>query len=222
VLLLQLLAYFAAQYIEFRGLHLVHRSDDSTVGFFEYYDIIARGFAWKQKDGTVGEPLGIWGYGIRALEVIGFVGGSLLVPALLRKAPYCQSCQRYMRTRQLAWFPGSVPERKVKKSDAAAMAAYQAENDKALESGKSTWETLRQLGVASKSAEFRNKLAELWPGKSAAQKLPARFSLKLVHCKRCSSGWLHVHLLTGQGRYIKQTEVGRADVSPEFVRPVLT
>lgn len=222
VLLLQVFAYFAARYIEFRGMHLVHVSDDSPVGFFEYYDMTARSFAWQQKDGTVGEPLGIWGYAFRALEMVGFVGGSLLVPVLLRKAPYCQSCQRYMRTRQLVWFPGSAPARKVKKSDAAAMAAYQAENEKALENGKNTWETLRQMGVAAKSAEFRNKLAELQTGNNAAQKLPRRFSLKLVHCKRCQSGWLHAHLLSGQGRDIKQTEVGRADVSPEFVRPVLT
>lgn len=222
VLLLQVLAYFAAQYIEFKGLHLVHRSDESPVGFFEYYDFAARSFAWQQKDGSAGEPLGMWGYAIRALELVGFVGGSLLVPALLRKAPYCQSCQRYMRTRQLAWFPGSVPARKVKKSDAAGMSAYQAENEKAFANGKNTWETLRQLGVAGKSAEFRNKLAELQPENKAAQKLPQRFSLKLVHCKRCHGGWLHAHLFSGQGREIKQIEVGRADVAPEFVRPVLT
>src|SRR5258708_3259201 len=95
VLALQLGAYFAALYIEFANLHLVHRLDGSQVGFFEYYDFIARGFAWKQSNGSTGEPLGLWGYFFRGLEVVGFVGGSLIAPLALFKARYCAECQRY-------------------------------------------------------------------------------------------------------------------------------
>jgi len=65
VLGLQLAAYFAAEYVEFKNLHLIHRIDNSPVGFFEYYDAVARAFAWKQENGSSGEPLGIWGYFFR-------------------------------------------------------------------------------------------------------------------------------------------------------------
>src|SRR5882762_1919210 len=118
VLALQLAAYFAAQYIEFASHHLVHRNG-KAVGFFEYFDFAARSFAWKKHDGSGGEPLGLWGYAFRGLEIVGFAAGGLLVPALLSKAPYCESCRRYMRTRQLGLVPGSVPAKKVKKSDLA-------------------------------------------------------------------------------------------------------
>ena len=218
VLGLQLLAYFAAQFIEFNGLPLVHRGTGTPVGIFEYYDFVARSFAWKQHNGEAGQPLGAWGYAFRGLEVIGFVGGGLIIPAVMRKAPYCQSCQRYMRSQQIALFPGSVPVKKVKKSDVAALSAYEAEKERALEQGKQTWEALRQLAANARGPEFRTKLAELEPGKKAAAKLPQRFSLKVIRCKRCASGWLHVHLLTGQGKQLKQTEFARLDLHPEFVR----
>jgi hypothetical protein len=221
VLGLQLGAYFAAQYIEFMNLHLVHRADGSPVGFFEYYDIVARGFAWKQDNGSMGEPLGMWGYFFRSLEVIGFVGGSMIVPLVLRKAPYCADCQLYMKTRQLALVPASVPAKRVKKSDAAGQAAYQEEQQKAFSGGKQTCDTIQQLAVGNSSGDFKRKIDELQLGKKAASKLPGRFSLQLVHCKKCFAGKFVAKLLTGQGKQLKQTEVARADLHQEFVRSVV-
>jgi hypothetical protein len=218
-MLLQLAAYFAAQYIEFASLKLIHR-DGRPVGFFEYYDFAARSFAWKQKDGTQGEPLGAWGYAFRGLEVLGFVAGGLIVPIVLRKAPYCDVCQRYMRQKQLALFAASVPARKVKKSDIAGLEAYKAEQEQALETGKQTWERLRQLAEKNQAADFQKAVSELGAGSKQAAKLPIRLSMKLVSCARCQGGWLLVHLVSGQGRELKQTEFARADVHPEFVRGV--
>ncbi len=220
VLGLQLLAYFAAQYIEFKSLHLIHRATGAPVGFLEYYDFVARSFAWRHDHGQAGQPLGAWGYAFRVLEVAGFVGGGLILPALMRKVPYCQACQRYMSTREIAVIPGSVAARKVKKSDLAAVSAYEAEQEQAFESGKQTWESLRQWALAARAAEFRAKLAELDPGQKAAGKLPRRLSLKVVRCKRCASGWIDVRVVSGQGKQLKQAEFARLELSPEFVRSV--
>ena len=220
VLGLQVLAYFVAQYIEFSGLHLVHRATGEKVGFLEYYDLTARSFAWQQDNGKPGEPLGIWGYAFRLLEMAGFACGGLIIPAVMKNVPYCQSCQRYMRTQQLVHFPGSIPQRKVKKSDVAGRAAYEAEQEQAFEAGKQIWETLKQLVSQSKGPELSAKLADLQAGAKAATKLPRRFSLKLVRCKSCSAGWLHVHVLTGHGKQLKQVEYAKQDVTPEFVRSV--
>jgi hypothetical protein len=217
VVIFQFFAYFTAQYIEFKNLRLIHR-DGTPVGFFEYFDFAARSFAWKQKDGRPGEPLGSWGYVFRGLEVIGFVGGGLIVPVLLRKAPYCKTCRRYMRTKSLGFLPASVPARKIKKSDTEGMAAYQAEQAKALEAGQKFLETLRQLAIEGQSQDFQAALSGLNAQKKDTLKLPTRFSLHLVHCSRCAAGWLRVNLMTGQGRETKQSEVARADVSPDFVQ----
>jgi len=221
VLALQLGAYFAAQYIEFANLHLVHRSNNSPVGFFEYYDLVARHFAWKQDNGSTGEPMGAWGYFFRALEVVGFVAGGMIVPLVLRKAPYCADCQRYMKTRQLALVPASVNLKKVKKSDAAGQAAYQAEQQQAFDNGKQTVATIQQLAVANSTADFQRKIEELQLNKKPASKLPGRFALQLVHCKSCYAGSFVTKLLTGQGKQLKQTEIGRANLHQEFVRSIV-
>lgn len=214
IVLLQILAYFTARYIEFRNLHL-------PMSFLEFYDFTARTIAWKQHDGTFGEPLGAWGYGIRFLEVLGFVLGGLVVPLLMLKAPYCPACQLYMKSRQLTLFPASVPVRKVKKSDASGQAAYEAEQQQAFDQGKQTLETLQQLATKNDPAGFRKKIEELQPGQKAAGKLPGRFALKLVHCKRCCGGQLLSTHILGQGNQIKTTEIARAEINPEFIRSIL-
>jgi hypothetical protein len=221
VVLLQFAAYFAAQYIEFANLHLVHRATGEPVGFFEYYDAAARTFAWRQHDGTMGQPLGAWGYFFRGLEVLGFVLGGLIVPLVLRKAPYCPDCQLYMKTRQLGLVPASVPARKVKKSDEAGKAAYEAEQQKAFDGGKQTVEAIQQFAAGNNTAEFRTKVDALQLEKKQAGKLPSRFSLSLIHCKRCYGGRLVTKLLIGQGKQMKRTDFASADLHSEFVRSVV-
>jgi hypothetical protein len=217
VLVLQLAVYFGAQYIEFASLKLVHK-DNRPVGFIEYFDFAARSFAWKQKDGSSGEALGVWGYAFRGLEILGFAAGGLIVPAVLRKAPYCQGCRRYMRTRRLAFIPASVPLKKVKKSDAAGLAEHQAQQEQAFETGKRAWETLLEKAEKNHGSEFEKLLVDLRSGRKQTLKLPQKINVQLVSCSQCHSGWLQAILLSGQGREIKQTEFGRMELHPEFVR----
>jgi uncharacterized membrane protein len=218
VLVLQLVSYFGAQYIEFHGRHLVHRLDGTPVGFMEYYNQSARMMAWKNDRGELGAPLGSWGYALRVLEVLGFAGGGLIVPLILRKSPYCETCQRYMRTRQLGLVPASVPVKKVKKSDVAGMAAYESEQQQASEHGKQTVESLKQLALGDQTGDFQKLIGELGLSKKQTMKLPCRFSLQLAHCRRCFSGSLVVKQLLGQGKQLKQSEFDRAELHPEFVR----
>jgi hypothetical protein len=216
ILALQFIAYFAAQYIEFRSLHLLHL-DGRPVGFFEYYDAAARAFAWEQHNGQPGEPLGAWGYLFRGLEVLGFVGGSLIAPLVLCKVPYCQSCQRYMKTRELTIWAASVPAKKIKKSDVAVAEAYQAEQQQAFEKGKEVWTVLKQAASASETSEFQAKILALQPEKKAAGRLPQRMTLKLVYCRHCLGGRLRLELVSGQGRETSAKEIEQVAVEPHFV-----
>jgi hypothetical protein len=221
ILVFQFAAYFAAQYIEFHGLHLIH-PDGTSVGFFEYFDVVARAFAWKQRNGQPGAPLGLWGYAFRGLEVVGFVGGSVIAPLILRKVPYCQSCQRYMKTRELITWAASVRAKKIKKSDVSAAEAHRTEQQQAFDGGKQVWAALNQAASASETAEFQAKLLALQPQKKAATKLPQRLTLKLVHCRRCHSGWLRLDLVSGQGREFCSKEIERVPLEPEFVGAVIS
>ncbi len=219
VLALQVLVYFVAQYIEFRHLQPApHNRDGTPMSFFTYYDRVARAFAWKKEHGGgSGEPLGAWGYFFRGLEVLGFAGGSLIVPAVLFKAPYCQACQRYMRTRALGTVGASVPLKKVKKKDVAGLEAHQAEQNEAFAKGNRITEIMQGLAADGKSTEFKQTLGEVKAAHKKAYKLPARFQVHLTSCRKCQAGWLRLNLLRGQGKQVSNVEVSRQDLDPEFV-----
>lgn len=219
VLAIQVIVYFAAQYIEFSHMKLFHH-DGRPVSFFEYYDYVARAFAWKHDGGGHGEPLGIWGYFFRGLEIVGFAGGSLIVPLVMIKSPYCHACCRYMRTRQISLLAASVPAKKIKKADTTGQAAHALEQQEAFERGKRITDILQKMAIDGQSADFQKTIAELEPRKKQAAKLPHRFSLHLVSCKSCRSGQFLVRLLSGQGKQLKSTEIARSDVQPEFVRAI--
>ena len=218
VLAMQAVVYFAAEYIEFRHLHLSHK-DGTPVGFFEYYDFVARSFAWKKEHGDgAGEPLGAWGYFFRGREVLGFAVGGLFVPAILMKAPYCAGCQRYMKTRLLGTVAASVPLKKLKKNDSEGSDAHRAEQEEAFARGKRITEIARGLAAEGRTGEFKQTLAEVKAVQKKVLRLPARFQLHLISCRKCQSGWLRLNLVQGQGRHVSSAEVARQDLQPDFVQ----
>lgn len=221
ILLLQILAYFAAQYVSFASQGpLFLRSTGRQVTFPEYFDLVARSFAWKPEhsyDNKQEEPLGAWGYFFVGLEILGFAGGSLVLPGALMMHPYCELCQVYMKRKTLATIPASVRARKVNKKDAAAMEAYTAEHKAAYEVGRTKLNELPKRAEAGDVAGFRQQVDELAPASKSAGKLPARIVVSLVRCRGCSSGYLDSKLLTGQGKQLKTTQWNPFHLSPDFV-----
>jgi hypothetical protein len=219
MLALQGLAYFAAQYIEFKQLDLVNKKTGEPAGFFEYFDYQARSFAWQNKDGGTATPMGAFGYFFRALEILGFAAGSLVIPGIMHSHPYCKGCQRYMRKRELALIPASIPVKKFKARDTEASAAHMAEQEKALQDGKAILASLQTLATASKASEFEQVINELKPRRKSAVAAPVRFIVELVHCPDCKSGRLQAGALSGPpGHAPTRAELPPTEVAEDFVR----
>jgi hypothetical protein len=214
---LQTCAYFGAQYIQFHGLHLIHDDTNTAVGFWEYFDLMARSFAWKQHDGTHGEALGVFGYFFRVIEILGFSVGGLIVPIAMHSNPYCEKCLRYKRTRQLVYIPASIPIKRISKKDTAAAEAQNVELQKAMDSGKQRVESLQTLATAGNLDAFKSEIAAIKAEKTASS-LPSRYLLELVHCPTCRDGHLKTSLLEGQGNQVKRTETGATPLTPDFVQ----
>ena len=220
ILGLQVLAYFSAQYIEFRGHgDLYDKSTGRVVTFPEYFHLVTMNFAWKGKDGVPGEPLGAAGYFFKLLEIAGFAAGGLIAPAVLLKHPYCELCQVYMKRQSLAVLPAAVPARKVK--DPAARAAYDEEQRRTRRQADQHYADLKQAAGAGDVGTFRQWIVAA-AGTKAAAKLPARLAVDLIHCRNCYSGYLRANLTTGQGKKIKVVELDKTDLSPDFVRGLRT
>jgi hypothetical protein len=217
VLTIQVLAYFGALYIEFSGLDLAYE-DGSPVGFFAWLDVYTRSLAWVQEDGTTGAALGAWGYGLRALELIGFSFGSLIAPLVLRSRPYCDACALYMRRAETALVPVSVPAVKIKKRDTQARAAHDAEQQAAWTRGMELLETLHGKVEGNDPGAFRDLLKPHLLANKQNAKLPARVQVDTYRCPRCEGGELRALLCSGQGQHQKQKEIAREALPQFFAR----
>lgn len=224
VMALQILAYFAAQYIEyqdiirhFKGMAIFDKSGAVKLpipGFFEYYDEAARSLYWKGKYDTSPTPLGAWGYSIRLLEVAGFVFGGAIAPIVLAKHPFCEQCQRYMNGKALTVVPADIPSKFLQKKDESAKASAATEAEK-------TIERLKQLAVEGRTVEFKSLIQELDSQKKESDKLDFRYHIGVVRCRNCKKGYLRLQSITGHGKYMKVEDLpDRVEMSPELVRVV--
>jgi hypothetical protein len=98
-------SYLLAQYIEYRVI--TAGLGDDAIGFWTFFDHATRSFVRQDSSDPSGhgEPLGDLGYALRVLEVVGFVGGGLVVPGALRNKPYCDRCRCYQQSKLVAIVP---------------------------------------------------------------------------------------------------------------------
>ena len=210
--------YFAAQYVEFRGIdNLRNQWTGERISFFYYFDVATRSFAWKSKDGSPSSPLGLWGYGVRALELIGFALGGLIVPASLRSTAYCDGCQLYMRNRSLGYIPASVPAKKIGKKDTEARAAHEAEQQQAIDQGKADLDALLAFVKESNLAGLQAVLATLESKRKETLKLPAHINVKMIYCDRCHGGRFEPMLQVGSGDSVRLIALGSTALHADMV-----
>jgi hypothetical protein len=137
---LQLIAYAAGQYGEY--VHIDPRYDDgSPVDFLTYFDFVTQQFGMQGRHGSSG-PLGLWGYGIRALEMLGFVVGGIGPLLILSRKRYCDSCQRYLRSMTLGMIAAGVKLPKLRLRHGPT-AAQSAEDEAAATNAQQEFESLQ-------------------------------------------------------------------------------
>jgi hypothetical protein len=218
VLLIQVAAYFVAQYIEFR--HLVATYGGEDTGFFEYFDLATRSFAFKGKDGSPGDAMGGWGYIFRLLEIAGFAFGGIIAPLILRSKPYCETCQIYMRTKNLGLLPAGIIPQKIKKKDMEGQAGFKQEHEAAWEKGMLALEELRRAATEGKTSRFNEILKAYQHNQKEIGKLTTRIAVSLSSCPSCHAGLLNAAQLSGQGDKIVREDLGSSEVNPGLAREV--
>lgn len=198
--------YWGAKYLEFRVAFPDGASfaDGTPAGFFDWYDFVTRSFAWNEH-GKLGKPLGALGYALRVGEIVGFSAGGLVAPFLMRRMPYCTSCGVYMRQTVVAVVPAGVVPKRIKRKDRAAATAQEAEARTAYARGAAGVERIVAAARAGDAAAFGAAVAEVGPlsARRATEKLSTRLHVRVVQCRRCAAGALHVQQLTGQGQQLR-------------------
>lgn len=203
------LSYFLAEYEQY----LLMAPHEMDLGFWAWFDEMSRSFAWKQRNGSAGQPLGALGYGLRALEVLGFSLGGLLVPLGLSSQPYCDPCRTYMRTRLIALLPAAKPS--------GAFSKVPAEEQQGLlDAALASVDVLFKAAHEGDRALLEREISQRGPlaNQRATNKLGARLAVNLVRCPRCADGHLTASMIQQKGNNIRTTAVGTLPLGQERVR----
>jgi len=180
------------------------------------FDEITRSFEMVDQGKELpGRGMGAWGYGIRCLEVLGFVGGGVIVPALTKTAPYCDRCQVYMKTRSLGLLPAGTKRRKVGKKDEAGQAAYAAEHQAGLDAALAQLQEIRAWAAEGRVSDLK-RLVEQAKVKETLKETnlqTTRLELKIQRCPNCHAGTLQALLNSGEADSISIDDLGKTPAS---------
>ncbi len=218
ICLVQIAVYFAGRYIEYSSFNPVHPDTGASVPFFVYYDYVVQSMGWLNKDGTPGEPFGLWGYGINFLDVSGFSLAGIFFPAIMMKIPYCSHCQKYMKQTVLTEIPFGVVPRKVKKGDIEESQKLEDEMDEAIKIGNEKLAELTQVMTAGDYSALKNLLSEINNHKELAKKVNAKISIKTVKCNGCHTGYAQPVVVVKNGDQVEESELEKIVLTADLVR----
>lgn len=219
VLVLQVVAYFGAKYLDYLDhIEVMRRvpGREPAGSFMEYFDAVTRELRFVRR-GRLGPAFGVWGYALRAMELAGFACGGAIAPALLRAVPYCNKCQFYMKTREFGRLPAGVKPRKIKPKDTAGQIVYQQELKEAMDAGLHLLDDIQQTIESQEPARFREIISAYAGRKKEIARLSHRFILSLVRCPRCNSGKVLVTLVTGHAEAIRKEQAMEWEVDQAFL-----
>ncbi len=120
--------FFLIQYLTYRTADVGGVPLNQLLTYPDFLDLSIRSTTIKRakgRDNGPGQPLGVWGYPLAALKVLGFAAGGLVVYGILAARPYCRPCGRFLavtgsRTRYHADFDETTATAE------AAVAAFDA------------------------------------------------------------------------------------------------
>jgi hypothetical protein len=226
VLVLQTGAYVMAEYVEYRDVMDNLRQRGLIIGpepsFLAYYDFKARSFAWNKPGpgNQPGQPLGGWGYVFVLLGAAGFILSGLIAPAVLYAVPYCERCQRYMKTKLLGVLPASVPEKKIAKRDLEAQEAHAREQEQAALNADEAVARLQAAIAEGRTDTIQQELLAAGTIK-ANEKLPRRVRVSLTWCKSCQEGRIILALVSGDVQALQELKLAELPVPAPCVRTLL-
>lgn len=190
---LLLASYFIAEYLEFRVMYpngVVDRND-VPLTFWAYFDFMTREQHFGSHPGV-----GLWGYLLRFLDVIGFLAGGvygLLMSVGTR--PHCAKCNRFQRSTVVGYL------------------------DETNAQGFERVLTSVADGRALASALRSESPFESWPTVAKAE---ARMLFRFARCQRCNEGSLSWERVRGEPARQRGAELGRRPLEAPRVSEFLS
>ena len=192
VILLQLAAYFTAQYTEFSSLSLRYPDTGEPVGFAAYFHHITMLLMAYLHENVPVQRSG-WGYLLRGVEAMFFALAGLGSALVLVGQPTCPGCRGMLQRRRLATLSSSAAD------DALTR--------------------LRDLARAGNAMQFQSAVRLYDEGEGAPPADDPPVDVFLQRCKACGNGYLEVEAARMQGFPVVSSD--RTDVSNEFAAAMI-
>jgi hypothetical protein len=196
ILLLQLSAYFMAQYAEFQTLNLLYRGTGEPVGFVEYFRYTTENWTPASDDEEHVRPLGRWGYALRGGEAALFCLGGIGAAMALAGKPRCKTCRGQLRRRRIGAIPSSTNTTKVISK-------------------------LQELAQAGNIRAFKALLADVDVTNDPAARADGAVELHLMGCAVCGCGYIEP-VRSAPGIEPKKDETARMTVDARFAAELPT
>ena len=197
VIVLQLLAYLCAHYVQFECMDLLYRETNEPVGFATYFHYVTTNMMPPADEGGGGKQLGRWGYALRGGEALAFCIGVIGSTAVLIGQPTCAVCGGALRRRKIATLAPNF--------DPAVLAK------------------LEELAVAGNLPAFRAVLASQERREPQHPKdRPEGLELWLFRCAVCGSGSLTTTLHVAQAPTKPPALLPQNQVPVKFVNAFFT
>jgi hypothetical protein len=175
----QVLAYFVAQYVEFRSHDYVDAGTGEALGFWKWFHLVATSYVWIGRHERL--ELGLFGYAFRVLEIAAFAAGTWLLTVSLVGTPYCARCGRYRKTKPLATIPASELLGEVAAEDATEALI--------IARGQAVFDAIVQIAQAGAAETVLQQIAD-FPPKRGRDSLVSRLDLELLFCPGCMDATL--------------------------------
>jgi hypothetical protein len=205
-------AWGAARYLEYKVA--VAQLGDDPPSFLVFFDYYARSITFEEH-GKVGSPVGFLGYGVRLLELAGFVAGGLAGPGVARARRYCDECSRYMRSKRVSTLAIAG------KPTLFGIGKMPAHEEEALATEGQRWlERVITAAAGSDAAALDYALGEHPYGTEAKRALAAagRVEVAVARCPGCGRGELIISHFAGTTRKAKRVGQTVMPLSPGLVQ----
>ncbi len=206
--------YAAAQFLEYRravpgGVD----GDGAPISFLTWLDWSARSVAFRKDNGEAGEPLGMLGYGLRALDLVGFLLGGLAIPLALRARPFCDACNRYMQTKTVGAMRFTLAPRLVRDKTPEREEERQKLKDASAKGMEAIF-----AAAGRDAASLREAIGTHAPlSNKQAVKASHRIEVRLVRCQGCNRGSLLADQLVPHGRSVQRQNLRKQELAPPIV-----
>lgn len=199
--LLQVGAYFAAEYLEYRQLHIFDLATGKPLGFWPWYDFVTVNMTFS-RPGELDQPIGQLGYAVRFVQVAGFAGAGLLLAWLavaMISDDACKLCGRMKERKELGVLPASGPQEPLVPVD---------ENDEEGKEMAQVWlGPVTELVEANAVESVTDVLRDARAHAAEIESLPRRVRLHVEWCPDC--GWSFL-----QSTLLRRTEGGYVELDP--------